>query len=270
MRGECDNVQRIIETCKAKFDTDPKITSDKYEELYDIGKFILFSKDKLKIHVPEVIQECPDFTLLYLYNQLKIGVEHTRLWSNETRAIFKAAKHYLAKAEEIIAKDLSHLSKTVNIFIDYNKNEIGEGNFDNRKFSKDQRNQIPHIIADLIRSELTGGNLPKPAFISQVEITQNKDSRVDLELAESYFTKAEFSDQLLNCIANKERKADNYRNARTVNELWLLIVIDDVNSFSGFNLESARILKIESSNFDSILIFEKFTGKIHFLFSKAS
>ena len=267
MRAEYDKVQKIIEACKSKFDSSAKITADKYEELNDIGKFILFANEKLQIDVPDVNQEYPDFTLLI--NNLKIGVEHTRLWNNRTRALFKAAKYYLSKAEEIIAKDLSYLSKTVNIFIDYNKYVIGEGNFDNRKFDSEQKDLIPSIIADFIRSELTTGNVPKPAFISQVEITPNKDSRVDLELAETYFTKTQFSDILLKCIAKKEDKVYNYRNARAVDFLWLLIVVDDVNSFSGFDLESAIMPQIEMSNFDSILLFEKFTGKIHLVFSKA-
>ena len=266
MRAEYDKVQKIIEACKSKFDSSARITADKYEELNDIGKFILFANEKLQIDVPEVIQKHPDFTLLI--DHLKIGVEHTRLWNNRTRAVFKAAKYYLSKAEEIIANDLSHLSKTVNIFIDYDKNVIGEGNFDNRKFNSKQKNQIPKIIADFIRSELTTRNVPKPVFISQVEITPNKDSRVDLELAETFFTKTEFSDKLLKCIAKKEDKAYNYRNARTVDLLWLLIVADDVNSFSGFNLESAIMPQIVTSNFDSILLFEKFTGQIQLVFSK--
>ena len=88
--------------------------------------------------------------------------------------MFKTAKHYVGKAEEKL-KDLSHLSKTVNIYVDYSKNVVGEGNFDNRKFSREQRDQIPALIADFIRSQLTGGNIPKPDFTDQVEITRNED-----------------------------------------------------------------------------------------------
>ena len=91
---------------------------------------------------------------------------------------------------------------------------------------------------------------------------------MDLELAETYTTETEFSDLLLNCIENKERKADRYRESTNVNELWLLIVIDDINSFSGFRIETGNIPTIHSSNFDRILIFEKFGCAINTLFSK--
>lgn len=261
MRAQHEKVSAIIEASKKLLAQNPKTTADKYEELYDIGKFIVFFDDNFKI-LP-AIQEYPDFTLVY--DDYTIGVEHTRLWNNKKRAMFKAAKHYIAKAEEAL-KDLSHLSKTVNIYIDFNQNVISDGNFENRKFTKEQREQIPQIIAGYIRSRLTGGNVTMPAFIQQVEITRNEDFRVDLELGETYFTKTEFSAHLLGCISKKEEKADNYRNARVVDSLWLLIVLDDVNSFSGFNTELAILPEIKNSNFDSIVMFEKFTGNIRFLY----
>lgn len=182
--------------------------------------------------------------------------------------MFKSVKYYLKKAEKIIAKDLSHLSKIVNIYINYRQNVIGQGNFDNRAFSPEQKHQIPQVIADFIKSQLTAGDVQMPAFISQVEVTPNKDLRVDLELAEKYFTKTEFSDQLLKCIGRKEEKANNYRNARKVNALWLLVIIDDINSFSGFNVKSDQLPIIESSNFENIMMFEKFTGNVHVLYAK--
>lgn len=265
MRAQHEKVQKIIAGVKALLDENPKTSPGKYEELYDIGKFIIFFNDRFEI-LP-VVQEYPDFTLTY--EHYKIGIEHTRLWNDKERAMFKAAKYYITKAEFLL-NDLSHLSRTVNIYIDYTKNVMGEGNFDNRKFTEEQRNQIPVLIADFVRSKLTSGNMSKPDFIAQVETTRNEDSRVDLELGESYFTKTEFSDHLLECINKKEKKAANYRTARTVNGLWLLIVVDDINCFSGFNLELATLPNIESSSFDSILLFEKFSGGIHLLYNKTA
>lgn len=266
IKNQSSRVNDIIRTHKTALESNPKTTKDKYEELHDIGKFILASGDQFKIYTPDLIPTYPDFTLTY--GNYKIGVEHTRLMSEEIKATIKTASFYIKKAEAIIAKDLSQLSKTVNIFVDYTKGVIGNGNFKNRRFTQQEREQIPHIFATYIRSELTGGNISKPDFISQVQITSNQDYRVDLELAESYFTEEEFSALLLEKIGKKEAKADNYRKACCVNELWLIIIIDDVNSFSGFNLENGGIPKIESSNFERVLLFEKFGGIIYSLFSK--
>jgi hypothetical protein len=266
IRNESDKVKMIIKDYKGKLDTIANITQDKYDELQDVGKFILFANEKFKIDVPSQILKFPDFIISF-ENQ-KIGLEHTRLINEETKATIKTAKYYIEKAQEIIRRELNFLSKTVNIFIDYNHNVVGLKNFKNRQFTIEQKKELVHTIAKYIKSELTGGNTPKPDFISQIKITSNKDSRVDLELAESYYTNQEFTDILLQRIQKKEIKANNYRIESNLSIVWLLIVIDDVHSFSGFDLKTAKFPQIENSNFDSIFVFEKFGGNIYTLFRK--
>jgi hypothetical protein len=120
--------------------------------------------------------------------------------------MFRAAKHYLAKAEKIIGKELSHLSKTVIIYIDYSKNVIGESNFDKRKFSEEQKNKIPHIIADFIRCKLTSGNVPKPSFISQVQTTPNKVQELILSSQKVISPKQNFQNNFLNALPRKKKR----------------------------------------------------------------
>jgi len=138
----------------------------------------------------------------------------------------------------LLTDEFARLSKTVNLFVNLNKEVIGGRNFKTKGFSPQQREEIPKIIAEYIKSELTGGQVSKPSFITQIEITPNKDSRVDLELAERYFTQDNFSDQLIKRIEKKEKRADDYRSVHDFDQLWLLIVIDDVSSFSGFDLHT--------------------------------
>lgn len=261
LRIEKEMVDNIIENYKAKLDSNPKTGSDKYEELIDIGKFIVSFNSELKLFVPDEILKFPDF--IVLLQERKIGIEHTRLMAEGNKAIFKSAKYYIQKAQDLIENELSHLSKTVNIFIDYNKNVIGESNFKNRNFNADQREEVAQIIASYVKSELTGGNVFKPAFISQVKITSNLDSKIYLELAESYFTILEFAEMLTNRISSKEAKVVNYRSIKFISEVWLVIVVDDINSFSGFDLTSVGFPKIENSSFDQIFLFEKFGRKIY-------
>jgi hypothetical protein len=132
-----------------------------------------------------------------------------------------------------------------------------------KNLTAQQKNDPGNLIAEFIRSELTGENVPKPPFIFKFQITDNKDSRLDIELGEMYFTETEFSKQLLDRIADKEDRAADYRKEVTIDRLWLLIVIDDIASFSGFFMESAHIPEINASNFDNIFLFEKHIGKIH-------
>lgn len=266
LTNEMKRIEMITKDYKAKLDNSANVTQDKYDELFDVGKFILFANNNFKIEVPNDLLRFPDFILSF--EEEKIGLEHTRLMNEETKAQFKTAKYYIKKAEELIATEFNHLSKTVNIFIDYNQNVIGESNFKNKRFTPEQRRQISETLAEYIKSELTEGNVPKPNYIIQTKITSNKDSRVDLELAESYFTLSDFNDLLLERIQKKEERANSYRSEATLSVVWLLIIVDDINSFSGFDLKTAKFPKIENSNFDEIVLFEKFGGKIYNLFIK--
>jgi len=87
IRAQSNRVDEIIKDHQALFQRNPKTTKDKYEELHDIGKFILAVGDTLKIQVPEVVSEFPDFILKQ--EQCKIGIEHTRLMSEEMKAMVK-------------------------------------------------------------------------------------------------------------------------------------------------------------------------------------
>lgn len=267
IRKQSNRVNEIIKEHQALFQRNPKTTKDKYEELHDIGKFILAAGDNLKIHVPNTVSDFPDFVLKD--ERQIIGVEHTRLMSEKMKAIIEMAKYYIGKAGKLLADEFGYLSKTVNIFVDFNGEVINGRSFKHKGFSLPQREIIPQIIAEYIKSELTGGDVPKPAFISQVEITPNKDSRVDLLLAERYFTQDDFTEQLIRRIGKKEERANAYRSVTNINQLWLLIVIDDVSSFSGFSIETAMVPAIQQSNFDSIFIFEKFGCRIFQIFDKA-
>lgn len=268
IKNHSSSVEQIIKEYKTKLGTLPGVSQDKYEELYDLGRFIDALNNNLNIYVPDEVLKFPDFIILL--EERKIGVEHTRLIDEETKAVFKAAKYFIEKAKHLIEDELNYLSKTVNIFIDYNENVIDQKNFKNRRFSNDQKNKVIQIIANYIKSELVGGNIAKPNFISQIRITPNKDSRIDLGLAESYFVISEFTSMLMHRINAKEIKAANYRTIASLNELWLLIVVDDINSFSGFDLATAQLPQIKESNFDRILLFEKFIGRIYRLFEKSN
>ena len=129
-----------------------------------------------------------------------------------------------------------------------------------------EKRQIGNVIAEYIRSELIGGCVIKPDFIKYAGIISNRESRVDIGLGESYTTHLHFSQPLLELIKKKEDRAICYRQAIDIDRLWLLIVIDDITGYSGFNLTTPFLPRIETSNFDCILLFERFNGFITPLF----
>src|SRR5699024_7629777 len=130
-----------------------------------------------------------------------------------------------------------------------------------------EKKLIGHAISAYIRAALTGLPTDKPSFINKITVIANNENRIDLGLGENYFTELDFCSLLLERVDKKEKRSSEYREAINVNYLWLLIVIDDVQAYSGFNLTSP-LPNIETSNFDCIILFEKFNFSITVLYHK--
>jgi hypothetical protein len=265
-----DEVESIKATYKDLLDSISKVQRSKYDELDDVGRFIYAANNtkplsiKFELDVPKKPEEFPDFTLKF--DQERVGLEHTRLLFNEQKAVNVMIKHCLTHAENDL-KDLSRLCKTINIFWNYKKDVLGFGNPCDRNFSLNEKKAIGQAISTYIRAELTGLPMDKPTFIDKITVISNNEKRIDIGLGENYFTELDFSSLLLERINKKEARSAVYREAISVKHLWLLIVIDDVKAYSGFNLTSP-LPKIESSNFDCIILFEKFNFSINVLFHK--
>ncbi|WP_431294154.1 hypothetical protein [Pedobacter sp. P26] len=108
---------------------------------------------------------------------------------------------------------------------------------------------------------LAGESREKPAFLENVVVTSSYDARIDLILAEEYIAKEGFLELLVKRIQSKEAKFDKYISAADFASCWLLVVIDGVSSFSGFDL--LELKEIETSKkFEKIILFESFASKI--------
>lgn len=144
---------------------------------------------------------------------------------------------------------------------------LGFGNVYDRNFSLTEKKLIGDAISSYIRAQFTGFAIDKPAFIDKITVISNNEKRIDIGLGETYLTALDFSSLILERINKKEKRSSEYREAIDVNYLWLLIVIDDVQAYSGFNL-SSPLPNIETSNFDCIILFEKFSFSITVLYHK--
>ena len=119
-------------------------------------------------------------------------------------------------------------------------------------------------------ASVTGMQVSKPDFIDSVTIISNNEGRIDVGLGESYTTELNFTALLSKIISEKEDRAVDYRLSVDVDYLWILIVIDDLKAYSGFNLTTPFVPSVETSKFESILLFEKFNGSIYVLHTKHS
>ena len=235
---------------------------DKFEELTDIGRFIVAWPDQLQLIVPDELLKYPDF--IVRSSERTIGIEHTRLINPTIKAAFNSAKQVITEAEVILKNRNLDYKRTVNIFINFSKPVLDGNNFYNKKFTRGKKKRISIVIAGYIEGLLSGQVLEKPTFLEHVVITSSQDSRIDLILAEEYIAKEGFLELLNERIEAKEAKFHNYISAAEFDSCWLLIIIDGVSSFSGFDLEELK--EIHTSNkFEKIILFETFSSKIFIL-----
>lgn len=225
----------------------------------DIGRFIIAWPDKLDLIVPDESLEYPDF--IVKSPGTTIGIEHTRLINPTLKAAFNSAKQLITEAETILKTRNLNYKRTVNIFINFSKPVINESNFYNRSFTRKEKKQISISIADYIEGLLLAKAPEKPIFIEDVVITSSQDSRIDLFLAEEYIAKEGFLALLNARINSKETKFDNYISAAAVNSCWLLVIIDGVSSFSGFDLQELKEIRT-NNKFEKIILFETFGSRI--------
>lgn len=255
-------VSELIAPYEAFLKSQPHTSPDKFEELTDIGRFIVAWPDPLFLSIPDALLEYPDFKIQL--NERTIGIEHTRLINPTLKATFNSAKQLITEAENILKNRNLEYKCTVNIFINFSKPVVKESNFHNRNFTRKEKLQTSILVADYIEGLLVGKAPEKPIFIENVVITTSQDSRIDLILAEEYIAKEGFIELLNDRIQAKEAKFDNYICATALSSCWLIVIIDGISSFSGFDLEELK--EVQTGNkFERIILFETFGSKIFIL-----
>lgn len=262
IRADKKNVGEIIAIYK-QFLTQKGANKDKYDELLDLGRFIYSINDDIGILIPQELLEYPDFQIIK--GKETIGVEHTRLIDKQQIMAFKTAKYILKEAEQSLTPAFGETGKTMNIFFNYDSTISRQGNFKDGGISINERKALINAVEGYVKSILIGDSGKPPAFITRIQISENKEGKLYLELGQNYLTSRIFIEQLFECIAKKEIKANRYRSAMSNKTLWLLIVVDDINSFSGFDIAATKLPILAFSNFDKVFLFEKFDGVAYLL-----
>lgn len=237
-------------------------SQDKYEELTDIGRLIVAWPDELHLILPNEQLKYPDF--MALADNRTVGIEHTRLINPTLKAAFNSAEQVITEAEIILKNRNLDYKRTVNIFINFSKPVFNGNNFYSGKFTRREKKQISIEVANYVESLLLEQELEKPIFLENVVIMSSQDPRIDLILTEEYIAKEGFLELLNERIKAKEAKFHKYMSAAEFDTCWLVVIIDGVSSFSGFDLEELK--EIQTSNkFEKIILFETFGSKIFIL-----
>jgi len=262
-RANWNEVNCVTQPLKALLESTPGTTSDKFEELIDLGRFIVASPEQLEIVVNDKLLKYPDFVVKR--GNENIGIEHTRLIDPNLKAISKVVRQFLDAAHSKLSLRDENLNGTVNVFINFNTTVLNGKDFRTRDFTKVERDQVWSLIADYIESEAKGLHMNKPPFIDRIAITDNMEPRLDIIMAEKYLAKDGFANLINSRIQNKESKFVNYINEASVDKCWLLIIVDGINGFSGFDLKTESMKVISNYKFDKIILFETFSATIRHL-----
>jgi len=261
------SVQGIIKPFKEFLESEPKTKSDKYEELQDLGRFILATKLDIKIVVPKTSVPYPDFTLV-LEEKATIGLEHTRLINEKMRRTTKTTQKLLQDSTKYIQQINAVLSGIVNIAINFDAPIINGKSLNKRGFTEDERKRLPSILGNYIYAILNNQVVEKPEFIKSINVAANPGFPLNVELSEQYFAMGGFRELVEDRISAKEKRFLSYKSESRLERIWLLLTVDGFSSHSGFDLVNEIFIYKKMSEFELIIVFEVFSGKCFLIYDK--
>lgn len=241
----------IIDKYK-KFLTQKGATKDKFEELYDVGKFLVSLNIQSTLEIPDNTSAIPDFIISS--DNKRIGIEHTRLMNTISQIWIKTVSQILKKAEILLLKRNPELKQIVNISINYWKLNINGKNL-SVKLSIQEKEQIAKEIADYIESLLSNEELMQPSYIDKISISERSEHPLNLILNENYIAKTESTNLFIERIRDKETKLGSYLANNSLDELWLLVVISGITGSSSFTLQKQNQFE---TKFDKVFLFDNF------------
>jgi len=235
------------------FLTQKGAAKDKFEELYDVGKFLFSLNIQSKLEIPNKTSAIPDFIISS--DNKRIGIEHTRLINTISQIWIKTVSQILKKAETLLLKRNPELKQIVNISINYWKLSINGKNL-SVKLSIQEKEKIANEIADYIESLLSNGGMTQPSFIDKISISERSEHPLNLIFNENYLAKTESTHLFVERIRDKETKLGSYLANNSLDELWLLVVISGVTGSSSFILQEQNHFE---TKFDKVFLFDNFS-----------
>jgi len=260
-------VQAFTAPYKTLLDSTPKITKDKYDELMDVGRFLLKTGLNIRFSPPSQLPVYPDFT--FAMDNDRIGIEHSRIIDEQMKRATKTTQKLLEDAAKIVNQNNRTLDGIVNIFIDFNAPAISNKSLNSRGFTAEEREQLKEIIANYVTKLLKMENNSKPPFIIQSSFERNPGHPVSINLGERYFAIGGFRSLAEKRIAAKEKRFSAYQSESGLTRIWLLLIVDGFSSHSGFDLHNEIFLYNNHSEFELILVFEVFSGKHYLIYDKS-
>ncbi len=252
--------QKVIAEQLAQFKMHPKTTTDKYQELEHLGKFIVATGEPIVIEVQEQPLTYPDFVVQF--NGKRIGIEHTRLMDREVNKLISVNSKYLDQAKEIILLRDPGITGILNVSFHHFAPVVAGKSFNDISFTKEEREGIPKKIAMYLIAYLRGTGIEKPAYIQSVSFTPNPGMQLDIIYREQYLGKKDEDDLLMKTITPKEERFISYAQNKTLDEFWLLVVLDGIRASSNFKFTVDDLPSDITSHYNRIYLFEAFNNNL--------
>jgi len=215
-------------------------------EICQIGKFVYLLDAGIKI-VDKPKPPAPDFIIEC--NSLKIGLEHTRILSENSGKVLKIDN--LVKYSADIFKN-KYPGYMVSATIQF-KDDLFE-------FKQKDKKDLANLISDIVYYKLVCDYVEYPSFISDIKI--RKHSLVTFNYHEIKWQPKPLSRSRLESeVHKKELKIQNYKMSDyQFDELWLVLLIGSLSSTS-YEIDEFVDYKIPSM-FDRVFLMSDFEGKI--------
>lgn len=242
IENESDNLGEIILPILSKFELEKK----EVLEVCQIGKFVKIMGAKFGIK-DKPKPPSPDFTIKY--QDKLIGLEHTRIFTEEASTYFKI-KTLLDYAEQIFEQKYPNTNVHATFSILNDKWD----------YSQNEKPGLAKEIADMVQLKRLGKEFQLLENITRIKTS--KHSQVSFSYKEknqqdNYLTKA----RLLQEVKKKEGKISGYKtNITELHEYWLVLVIGSLSSVS-YKLDEMIDYTIES-DFERVYLMNDFDVKV--------
>lgn len=242
--------------------------TDKFEELIDIGKFLISLNTPCSIHIPEKPLPYPDF-IINRANK-RIGIEHTRILNTGSQIFIKNIRQILKSAEQILRSIDSNLNQVVNLGFNYQVGVINKKSLSDSTLTKAEKDSLAHLVSSFVYAHLESKNATKPDFIDQIQFSTDSVHPLSINLIENYIGKTEFESLLSERLLSKEGKHAAYSTICGFDELWLVIILNGVTVASSYMIDSSALENSIESNFNRIFLFDTFSSDVTVIFDSTN
>lgn len=239
--------------------TSVKSKPDKFEELNDIGKFLVSLEIPCSIVVPEKALPYPDFVIASEHKS--IGIEHTRLINIGSQRFIKNITQILKTAEQNLRRKNSNLIQIINLSFNYQIEVVNNKSLSNPTLTKVEKDLIAELISDYVYSHLENPNTTKPGFIDKIEFSMDSVHPLSINLVENYVGKTEIEKLLIKRLDSKEQKYSHYSTIKNFDEIWLVVIVNGITVASSYIIEGDSLKSKIASNFTKVFLFDSFSNK---------